>query len=505
MPGRNLADTLSPTPTPETPAPARLGGSTFDPARYAVVGPAGETRLRPRSADVLRYLVTHAGRVVTKQEILDAVWADVAVTDDSLVQCLIEIRRALGPDQALVRTVRGRGYLLEASGVVALGDTAPAVPDREAAIAAAPGARPGRASPAGRPLARWSALTLAAAVVVALAVLGTRSQPAIRRAVTDTLVPEARQALDEGQAIMGRSRAQIDLERARQLFARAVTLDGGYAAAHAALGNALVLLSGFGVHPPLDLLPQAAEAARRAVVLDPTLAAGWQALAHVQTQGEWDWAGAEQSYRRAMALDPSAPMNLIFAHLLVGIGRIDDAVAESDRLLALAPGDPFRLGSNCIVKYFARRADAAIDACDRALAVNPSYSLAHFWRALALSYVGRHDDAMAAALASRRGIAFEPTWLVGYVHARAGRLAEAREVLTALETRATRTYTPSIDIAFLHAAVGDIPGGLDWLERSHREHGRWMELVAVHPAADPLRAEPRFRAVLRALRLPELM
>jgi DNA-binding winged helix-turn-helix (wHTH) protein len=64
--------------------------------------------LRQRTFEVLTYLVRNSGRLVSKQELFAAVWRDVAVTDDSLVQCLVEIRRALGSDQDRIRTIRGR-------------------------------------------------------------------------------------------------------------------------------------------------------------------------------------------------------------------------------------------------------------------------------------------------------------------------------------------------------------------------------------------------------------
>ena len=59
--------------------------------------------------------MTHAGRLVSKRELMESVWGDVAVTDDSLVQCLMEIRRALGDCQGAVKTIRGRGYLFDAT------------------------------------------------------------------------------------------------------------------------------------------------------------------------------------------------------------------------------------------------------------------------------------------------------------------------------------------------------------------------------------------------------
>jgi len=86
---------------------------TLDMRRQLLLRGNDEIRLRPRAFDVLRYLVTNAGRLISKQELMDAVWADVAVTDDSLVQCLIEIRRGLGGAEDCITTVRGRGYLLD--------------------------------------------------------------------------------------------------------------------------------------------------------------------------------------------------------------------------------------------------------------------------------------------------------------------------------------------------------------------------------------------------------
>ena len=79
-----------------------------------LIGPEGPADLRPKTFDVLRYLVDHPRRVVRKDEIISAVWPDVVVTDESLTRCISEIRRALGSqNQSLVRTVQRRGYIFE--------------------------------------------------------------------------------------------------------------------------------------------------------------------------------------------------------------------------------------------------------------------------------------------------------------------------------------------------------------------------------------------------------
>ena len=63
-------------------------------------GPSGQVGMRRKSFDVLRYLVEHAGRVVTKEEVIRAVWPDVTVGEDWLTQCVSEIRRALDDERS---------------------------------------------------------------------------------------------------------------------------------------------------------------------------------------------------------------------------------------------------------------------------------------------------------------------------------------------------------------------------------------------------------------------
>ena len=89
-------------------------GFTLDTRRQLLLRDGEPIRLRPRTYDTLVHLVRNAGRLVTKQELIDTVWKGVAVTDDSLVQCLMEIRRALGDSEISIETVRGRGYLFDA-------------------------------------------------------------------------------------------------------------------------------------------------------------------------------------------------------------------------------------------------------------------------------------------------------------------------------------------------------------------------------------------------------
>jgi DNA-binding winged helix-turn-helix (wHTH) protein/tetratricopeptide (TPR) repeat protein len=92
----------------------RFQGFTLDLDQFSLHGPAGRVALRRKSFDVLRYLVERAGRVVCKEEVMSAVWPDVTVSEESLTQCISEIRRALGDkDHRIIKTVARRGYLID--------------------------------------------------------------------------------------------------------------------------------------------------------------------------------------------------------------------------------------------------------------------------------------------------------------------------------------------------------------------------------------------------------
>src|SRR5262245_42950221 len=114
-------------------------GFTLDLARLRLRGPSGEVSLRPKAFEVLRYLVENAGRVVAKDEVMEAVWPKVTVTDQSLTHCISEVRRALGDaGQRLVKTAPRRGYLFDAPVTAGSDANEPATPSEPPARSSAP-------------------------------------------------------------------------------------------------------------------------------------------------------------------------------------------------------------------------------------------------------------------------------------------------------------------------------------------------------------------------------
>ena len=480
---------------PDESAPNGLAFGRFvlDSGRGALLRDGAEVRLRAKSLDVLAHLVRHAGRLVAKQELIEAVWPGVAVTDDSLVQCLVEIRRALGDDQAWIHTARGRGYRFD-------GDVRPLV--HSEALPAAPD-RGSRTSDGVAAAPRGRTWLLAVAVVGMLAVAVAASAFWGRAPAPSPRTAEARLAYEEGERSVER-RTRESLGQAIAAYERAIALDPTFAPGHAGLADTLVVQGVFGGARPDDSYPRAREAALRAVELDPTLAEGHVALGHVQVQWDRDWRGAERSYRRALALDPSAPRaHMLYALFLGAMGRVDESMQESRIAVSLRPESATVGAFRAIVLFNARRSEEAIEQGRRTAALDPAFSLVHFWQALALADVGRFDEAMTEALASRTGVGNLPVPAVGYIHGRAGRPAEALEVLRALEAaRARSIYVPATDLALVAVGMGDREAALTWLERAYDEHAHWMGWMRSFPPFDPLREEPRFKAIVAKMTFP---
>src|SRR5215469_972579 len=106
---------MSKPETTKNPTNYRFGEFILEPERASLVRSGREIKLRPKVFDALLYLIERRGRLVPKQELIHTLWPEAFVTDDSLVQCMVELRRALDDrSQEILKTVPRRGYIFAA-------------------------------------------------------------------------------------------------------------------------------------------------------------------------------------------------------------------------------------------------------------------------------------------------------------------------------------------------------------------------------------------------------
>ena len=182
-------------------------------------------------------------------------------------------------------------------------------------------------------------------------------------------------------------------------FTRALALEPSYAQAHAGVANVQAMgVTLSATAAPHTVMPKAKESALKALALDETVVDAHNALAQVLHFYDWDWAGAERSYRRALELDADdAFARTHYAVLLAQIGRVDESITEA---YAAVDSDPVSLLARChlsLTLTWAGRFDEGIAEVRRAIALDPSYGYCYGFLGIGLTGLGRHDEAVDAA------------------------------------------------------------------------------------------------------------
>jgi TolB-like protein/Flp pilus assembly protein TadD len=326
----------------------------------------------------------------------------------------------------------------------------------------------------------------------------------------DRLVAQHPQSLEAYQAYLrGRyfwnKRDGASLLSAQRHFSAAVELDPTYALAYAGLADTYLLLPLHTPMSPKDAFARARAAAQRAIALDGRLAEGHTSLAYVLFWNDWDYAGAERAFRRAIDLNPNYPTaHHWFSEFLITSGEVEEAMREAAKAEELDPLSPI-IGTDAAANfYFARRFEPAVTRLKRVLELDPDFQVARWYLGKSYGQMGRHVQGIAELEATVRASP-DSDWskaYLGYAYGAAGHRDKAQAVLNMLMREAGRRYVRSDILALLHLSVGDRDGALTLLERAVSERAIYPFIIARDPQFDTLRREPRFKALLREMRIP---
>src|SRR4029453_1414283 len=188
--------------------------------------------------------------------------------------------------------------------------------------------------------------------------------------------PEAYHAFKRGQHLW-KTCFEGGWRPAIEHFQHAIDRHPQFALPRVALASAYNFLGFYSLVKPNLAFAVAARAAERALAIDPTLGAAFIEVALAKFGGDWDWDGAEQAFRRGLALDPTNPLGHVhYSWLLMLLGREDAAVAEAERGHALAPSSRLVAGARAQTLYLGQRFDEAIELCSECLRFDPNYVFA---------------------------------------------------------------------------------------------------------------------------------
>jgi DNA-binding winged helix-turn-helix (wHTH) protein/Tfp pilus assembly protein PilF len=422
-----------------------FGEVTVDVDQRRVTRQGRAISLPPKAFDLLVHLVRRAGQLVTKRELLDVVWPNAFVEEGILAVHVSALRKALGDEAAsatYIQTVAKSGYRFVA--------------------------------------------TLSA----------------------DSVAPSTGPASPEVHELVGRARAHLlsakraEVADAVRAFAAAIAIDPTYAPAHAGLALAHCAEGEWRLKEASDAFASARASALRALAMDDTSADAWTALGALMFMGEWDWIGAERSLQRALEANSShTQARLLYGRLLDAQGRFADGLAMKLRGLETDPFSPSVHLAIALSYWNQRRYDDALRWANKTLELDPEHGLAREFLAGAYWAMGDFDRHMAENIkhAAAHGVPAAALDELNRAYTEGGRTAVVR---LALKHAAQQSKGfPEVQLALLHAELGDLDEALPHLKRAIDLRDPCLVELAVSPQWDAFRCDARFQRCLADLRL----
>jgi TolB-like protein/Tfp pilus assembly protein PilF len=300
------------------------------------------------------------------------------------------------------------------------------------------------------------------------------------------------------------------LETALQYFKRAMEKDPSYARAHAGVAVVWLIRAFWGAMPLEEAVPVSKASVRRALDLDDSVAEGHHVKATIKMYFDWDWSGAEASFKRAMTLDPSyVDARLFYSQFLVMMRRFEEAEAEMQRALEIDPLNSFSQGMWGVELLHMRRYQEATAQLRKSLRMEPDLPMTLHSLWIALYQEGQLAEACAtagrfyAALGDREVSAAMARAYAEADDSDVGYAAAMRAAAEVLVSRADTAHVPPARIALLYYHAGDKDPALDWLVAAFEEHSPDMVMLQVWHW-DAISDDLRFRDLVRRMKFPEV-
>jgi serine/threonine-protein kinase len=301
------------------------------------------------------------------------------------------------------------------------------------------------------------------------------------------------------------NKMNIDAFRtAIDLFQKAIDLDPSYALAYAGMADAHTGLGDAGISAvsPKDAFANAKTAVNKALEIDEMLAEAHASLAHLKMH-DFDWAGAEQEFNKAIELNPNyATTYHMCAFYYALMERHDEALTTIKRAQEL---DPVSLGIITdigVIFYFSGKYDKAVIQYRKALEMDPGFVRAYVTLGSAYGQMGRSQDAVdmikkAMDLSGDRA-KLAP---LGRVYALSGNKVEAQKAIDELKELSKQRYISPYCLALIYASMDEKDQAMDWLHKAYEAHVSELIYLKVDPYLNKIRSDERFKTLLKKVGL----
>jgi serine/threonine-protein kinase len=312
---------------------------------------------------------------------------------------------------------------------------------------------------------------------------------------------EAYQAYLRGRYLASKY-TEDGMKKAIEHFRQAIQIDPTFALAYAGLAMTYWNVSAV-QFAPNEVMPEAREAARKALEIDAQLAESHAAVALVKMAYEWDRPEAEREFKLAIQLNPGyATIYQWHGWHLAIMGRLEESVAELKRAQELDPLSEINTYIG-LSHYWARQYDAAVEQFQKALELYPDFWLPHLylgWTHLQQSKFSRAHEELATAFR----LEDSPWTVASLAHASAvsGDPGRAFQLIADLRQRSARQFVAPYFLARIFTGLNEKEQAFAWLDKAHDARDECLTWLKVDPTMDGLRTDPRYLVLLRRLGLP---
>ena len=267
----------------------------------------------------------------------------------------------------------------------------------------------------------------------------------------------------------------------------------------------LLLLWCFGFYSRDRAMPRARAVAEKAVAAHPNSAEAHMVLA-TQNFSDWRYTEAEANYRRALEL---APENALLHHYfalfqVAACGNHEKAYTYSRRSVELDPSPGLIVGLASMM-YFAHDFEDMIKLLVPLIETDPNYGAAYDWLGMAYVQIERFDESIKTY---RRAVELSDNTMevvsgLGHAYGMAGRHDEAREVLSKMQAASQQTYVPQVQMAFVHAGLGDYEGAFKQLDLAFKDKAWELSFMRTEPWLECLSDDQRFKDIVKKIGFPD--
>jgi DNA-binding winged helix-turn-helix (wHTH) protein/TolB-like protein/tetratricopeptide (TPR) repeat protein len=312
--------------------------------------------------------------------------------------------------------------------------------------------------------------------------------------------PNAQELYLKGVYAVATSTRKIgNIVQARDFFEQAVRIDPDYAPAYAGLANTYTLAASLNLLSPGEAYPSAEKAARRALEIDPTLAAAQVALAEVESDYNWHWAESDSLHKQTLELAPNSTWaQQSYAEFLARMGRFEEAEYREDLAQQIDPTAINFQAVEALHLFYAHRFDDCIAQSKMVVDKDPNAYLAFLYLSMAESAKGNYAAAIEAdeKAAAITGGAPPDLFVLGISYALMKDKAKTQDILRRLDTMSKAEYADPFYSAVIYALIGDKDIAFTYLEKCRTDRSYWISALKVFPFLDGLRSDPRFQDLL---------